>query len=90
MSQFHVWWPVMGQDREDGRVIEADSPAEAATSWAKWQDTFQADYEIASETSVPEVCVQAEGSEDVFRFFVSGFMSPTYLARLKTCANIED
>ena len=83
MPQFHVWRPEMGQVLEDGRVIEADSPAEAVTRWAGWQDTFQADYAIASERSVPEVCVQAEGTEKVFRFFVSGFMSPTYLARLK-------
>lgn len=90
MPKFHVWWPEMGQGQEDGRIIEAGSPAEAATVWAEWQDTFKADYAIASETSVPEVCVQAEGSEEVFRFFVIGFTSPTYEARLKTCANIED
>lgn len=83
MQQFHVWRPEMGQVREDGRVIQADSPAEAAQKWAAWQDTFQADYAIAGERAHPEVCVQAEGSDTVLQFFVSGFMSPTYLAAPK-------
>ncbi|PKY11719.1 hypothetical protein B1757_02715 [Acidithiobacillus marinus] len=78
----------MGQDREDGRVIQADSPAEAAKRWAAWQDaSHAADYAIAGKRAQPEVCIQAEGSDVVFHFIVSGFMSPTYLAQFKVSWN---
>ena len=45
-QRFTVWRPDYGQEREDGREIDAYSPEDAAEEWAQRADSESADYLI--------------------------------------------
>ncbi|PKY11720.1 hypothetical protein B1757_02720 [Acidithiobacillus marinus] len=82
MPQFHVWCPD-DEEREDGQLFEACDSEDAAQKWGDWYDVYAAgDYPIASETQTPTVCVQEVGSDEVYKYIVSAFISTTYTTRL--------
>jgi hypothetical protein len=79
-----VWCPERGQDREDGRSVDAHSAAAAAERWAEQDDARSADYMIVrGNDATVLVAADCEGSTE-HKFIVSGESRPEYRARMAT------
>lgn len=78
MTRYVVWRPDWGQTIEDGKTIEANSPAAACEKWAEREDAASADYITCAELMVTEL----GSSLRPLRYSVSGETVPCYRATM--------
>lgn len=76
-----VWSPDYGGTEEDAIPLRASRPEGAAELWAERSDRMSADYSIVGGTDAT-VLVRAVGTQETFRYLVSGETVPSYSARL--------
>lgn len=79
MTKFRCWLPEYGQDREDGRVVDAFDSEHAATCFMKTYETRNAEYPVASGGTAL-VAVSTNGAAPEM-YSVWGEPRPTYRAR---------
>lgn len=78
MSEFIVWCTERGQEFEDGRSFDAYDAEEAARKWAKFYDSYSAEYAIAEGSEVTVAVRDADGRDSYF--VVIGESQPVYYA----------
>ena len=74
-----VWRPEDGQSRDDARRITAGDAEQAAACWARWYDSYSADYLIVGGTPAGVAVERPDG--EVEHFIVMGEPVPVYRAR---------
>lgn len=79
MSFFVVWCPDRGGSYEEGRTLNACTPADAAQQWALCEDYESASYGIAGGH---DVTVTVSDGDRELTYIVSGESVPSYRARL--------
>jgi hypothetical protein len=82
MKRYVVWRPDYGQTREDGRILEAHSPAAACEQWAQREDANSSDYLIVRGNSAELIVAELGSSLPPFRYSVSGESVPSYRATM--------
>lgn len=83
MTRYLVWWPEVGHGRDDGKLVIAHSPEDAAARWAQWYDAKSADYLIVGGQQA-EVLVLEQGTDEPVRVRVRGEQSANYYGLLLT------
>lgn len=79
LAHFWVWCPDLGEGEDQGNVVRAPNPEEAALLWAKWHDSLEA-FEIAQGT---RYSLHVQGiDKSVTTFEVSGSFVPVYRAEM--------
>jgi hypothetical protein len=82
MRKYKVWSETYGQREEDGREVEADTPRQAAETWARWFDEGVGDCEIINGKSTT-VSVKDLETGHLSVWFVHGESVPVYTAKLR-------
>jgi hypothetical protein len=80
MANYRAWSEEIGQDEEDGLLIDAWDEEMAACQWAKTYEQRQAEYSIVSGTDMV-VTVKDIKSGETSDYTVSGEAVPSYRAR---------
>jgi len=82
MTRYVVWRPDYDQTRDDGRTIEAHSPACACVYWAERDDQQSAEYSIARGNAAELLVAELGSSLPPFRYSVVGEAVPSYHATM--------
>lgn len=79
MKKYLVWCPELGSGWEDGRVVIASDPEDAACIWARREDSSSADYWIVGGEGTT-VCVR-DSNGVCHELCVTGEQAIDYRAR---------
>lgn len=80
-TNWRVWCPDRGSDKEDGMLVAAFTAESAATKWAERDDAESADYSIVSGNDARVIVAEDRDGAPEHRFVVSGESCPVYRAR---------